>query len=355
MRPTPWLLLAALLVGCGQATAATPGSASDRAQARQARLPQPGALGGTVALQSLDTPFVKDPSFVDDGRSVGDRRYIAFGDLRTLYVKPFEVFGQGLRFSQGEVPIRLLGLPTRMDSPWAPHLVAVGDRMLLLYCAGEMPPPEPPRWRTFRLRLASMPLAAFAQDALAGKPLDFQDHGEILTDLAPFGAGDRDFGVIDPHRFVNAAGRTYLTYTVVRGGIPGQRAHEEFVHYREVSQTDPARALGPDMPMYAGRWPSEDDGVAEAQEVVTLEGQPYLILSSRPGDIDQRLLIAPVPQALGALSKGTLRPLMLPGKESWRAKAVGSSGTAVIEGRAFMVYQGLGADQRFTLGWTTLD
>lgn len=354
MRAVPWLLLSSFLVGCSPATAATPTPAAPGVKA--ASVPQPGAQGGVIALQGLDTPFVKDPSFVDDGRMVGDRRYIAFGDLRTLYVKPFELAPDGgLRFLAGEIPLRVQGVAAGIDSPWAPHLLVVGDRMLMLYCAGEMPPPEPPRWRTFRLRLASMALSDFERAVRAGQSPVFQDEGAILADLAPFGAGDADFGVIDPQLFVNALGRAYVTYTVVRGGIPGARAHEEFVRYRQVSPSDPAKALGPDRPMYDGRWPSEDDGVAEAQEVVTLKGQAYAIISSRPGDIDQRLLIAPVPPDLGVIPKSALKPLMLPGQEPWRAKAVGSSGTAVIGGRAYMLFQGLSEQQRFSLGWTTLE
>lgn len=359
MRSVPMLCLVALLVGCGHATAAAPASAPSKATSSQAAgVPQLGAQGGTITLQSLDTPFVKDPSFVDDGRLLGDRRYIAFGDLRTLYVKPFQLDdgarARTLRFLNGEVPLRLQGLPANLDSPWAPHLVVMGDRMLLLYCAGEMPPPEPPRWGTFRLRLASMSKADFIRQARAGEPLSFRDQGTLLTDLAPFGPADEDFGVIDPQLFVNPRGRAYMTYTVVRGGIPGKRAHEEFVRYRQVSAIDPARALGPDRPMYDGRWPSEDDGVAEAQEVVTLSGRTFAIVSSRPGDIDQRLMVAPVPAELGRIAPGTLQPLMLPGAEPWRASAVGSSGTAVIEGTPFMLYQGLSAGRRFTLGWRTL-
>lgn len=355
MRLFRGLCLAVILVGCAQGPAMTAsGPMSAKADSRAA-LPRPGARGGVIAVESLSTPFLKDPSFVDDGRVVGERRYIAFGDLRTLYVKPFTVEAGSLRFLPGELPLRLEGLPSNLDSPWAPHLLSRGDRMWLLYCVGEMPPPEGPRWGTFRLRFASMPLAAFKRLAAAGSPLPFQDHGVILDDLTPYGPNDRDFGVIDPHLYLSPQGRAFMTYAVVRGGIPGARAHEEFVRYREVSPSDPARALGPDMPMYDGRWPSEDDGVAEAQDVVTLKGQTYAFISSRPGDIDQKILIAPVPANLGPIARSTVRPFLSPGSESWRAKAVGSSGIAVVDGTPFMVYQALGQDRRFSLAWMNLE
>lgn len=322
------------------------------------RTPRPSSVGGPIKLDTLNTPFVKDPSFVADGKPLGGVRYIAFGDLRRFYLKGFELsgkLGQGLKFRPGEVPLRIAGLPANLDSPWAPQLIVNGDKIEMYYCAGEMPPPEGPRWPTFRLRKASMPLGEFEKQAKLGQGVEFKDEGPILGDLAPFGPNDKDFGMIDPHLYVNPQGRAYMTYTVVRGGIPGKRAHEEFVRYREVDPQAPTRALGPDKPLYDGKAGTPDDGVAEAQDVVTLNGRTYVFVSSRPGDADQKLLMAPVGPDLGTLRADQLKPFLAPGGEPWRAKALGSSSATVIHGTPYMVYQGLGADNRFTLGWMKLD
>jgi hypothetical protein len=258
-------------------------------------------------------------------------------------------------FRPGEVPLEIEGLPAGIDSPWAPQVVVVGDRAVLLYCAGAMPAPKPPRWPTFKLRLAELPLAAFEAALREGRAPRFADRGPILEDLRPFGPDDLDFGVIDPHLFVNDRGRAYLTYTLVRAGKAGVRGHEEFVRFRRVDPRDPGKALGPDTPLVDGKQGTEADGVAEAQDVVTIGGRAYVFVSLRPGDVDQRLLVAEAPRDLATLKLEALHPFRYPGGEPWMAKAVGSSGAATIGGTTYLVHQGLGADRRFTLGWTTVE
>lgn len=316
---------------------------------------KPGLMGGAIRL-GLTTPFPKDPSFVDDGRPRGGARWIAFGDLRAFWLKAFDVDGAGgpLVFHAGELKLEIDGLPAGIDSPWAPQVAVLGGRAVLLYCAGEMPAPEPPRWRTFRLRVADLPLAAFEAALREGRSPRFVDRGPIHADVAPFGPGDADFGVIDPQLFVNDRGRAYLTYTVVREGRPGQRPHEEFVRFRRVDPADPARALGPDAALVDGRAGGDADGVAEAQEIATVDGRTYAFVSIRAGDQDQRLVAAEVGRDLGTLSLDAFKPFRYGGGEPWMAKAVGSAGVATIGGATYMVHQGLGADRRFTLGWTTV-
>jgi hypothetical protein len=85
-----------------------------------------------------------------------------------------------------------------------------------------------------------------------------------------------------------------------------------------------------------------------------LEGHAYASISSRPGDVDQRLLVAPVGDDLGKLDRPAVKEFMYPGAEPWKARALGSSSACEIDGQAYMVYQGLDADRRFTLGWTSL-
>lgn len=352
--------LIALVAGCGSSLPADAGAVRQTGSFRAAGLwssgpaLRAGVQGGRISIDTLNTPFLKDPSFVDGARPVGKSRYIAFGDLRRFYVKAFDVGATGLAFRPGETPLALSGSAADLDAPWAPQLRVNGPVLELYYCAGKMPAPEPPRWNTFRLHRAVLPVAAFTAAIATGATPTFQDDGPILTDLAPFGAGDLDFGVIDPCLFVNRAGRAYMIYTIVRPGIAGKRAFKEQVRFRRVDPANPTRPLGPDQPMYDGLPGSEDDGVAEAPDVVTLGSQAYAFLSSRPGDIDQRLLVARIGDDLGPLDRDQLKEFMYPGAEPWKARAVGSSSAAMVDGNAYMLYQGLDANQHFTLGWTSL-
>lgn len=378
MRMPPLLLVAALLTACTHSAPAVGAAVRGDAAFRTAGLwgprqpVKPGLMGGPIRL-ALATPFAKDPAFVDDGRPRGGARWITFGDLRGFWLKSFDVDAQGgasrpsvasgaflrpgdrpLVFRPNELKLEIAGVPPELDSPWAPDLRVVGDRAVLLYCAGAMQAPHPPQWRTFRLRLAEMPLAAFEAALREGRSPRFADRGVIMDDLAPFGPGDTDFGVIDPQLFVNDRGRAYLTYTVVRDGRPGVRTHEEFVRFRRVEPGDPGRALGPDTPLLDGRSGTETDGVAEAQDIAMIGGHTYAFVSIRTGDADQRLVVAEVPRDLGTLKLEDIQPFRYPGAEPWMAKAVGSSGAATIGGTTYLVHQGLGVDHRFTLGWTTV-
>lgn len=309
-----------------------------------------GPLAGRIQLDSTDSPDIKDPSFVNFGEPVAGTRYVAFGDLRSFYMKAFDVLpGGALAFRKGELKLAIRGLPKEDDGLWAPQLRVAGDRLELYYCAGRMPPNADISWPSFRLHRAVLPLAAFQQGSTT-----FTEQGVILDDIAPFGANDQDFAVIDPGLYVNAAGHAYMSYVVVRTGVPNVRGWDEAVHVRRVDPADPAHALGPNQLVYDGKPGSSDDGVAEAPDYFDLDGRTYAFISSRPGDIDQRVLVAAVGPELEPIERSTARAFLFPGPDAWKAKAVGSTGAAAINGTGYMVYQGLDAKGRFTLGWTTL-
>jgi hypothetical protein len=312
-------------------------------------------MGGPIRV-GLTTRHLKDPSFVAEGQPIGGARWIAFGDLRGLHLKPFDVDGDGgpLVFRHGEVPLQIEGLDRAIDSPRAPQVVVRGERVLLLYCAGEMPDSEPPRWPTFRLRLAETTLQAFEGALRTGAPLKFTDRGAILDDISPFGSGVRDFGLIDPHFHATGQGKAFMTYTLVRPGREDQRYHEQFVRYRQVDPREPTRVVGPDLPLVDGTASGDADGVAEAQEIVTIGKRTYAFVSLHAGDHDQRLVAAEVPRDLGRLKLIDLQPFRYPGGEPWMAKAVGSCGVAMIGKTSYLVHHGLDGQGRFTLGWTTI-
>ncbi|MDB5101285.1 MAG: Arabinan endo,5-alpha-L-arabinosidase [Cyanobacteria bacterium RYN_339] len=349
-----------LVAGCGHGTA-SPLQRPNGGVSAQGLWPgkppavRAGRVGGQIAVTSLNTPFIKDPSFVDGARPIEGTRYIAFGDLRGLYIKAFDVDLKGgpLAFRDRETKLTVNGVAAGLDALWAPQLVSRGDRLDLYFSAGAMPPPSGPRWETFRIHRAGIRRADFAAALAAGRSPAFQDEGVILDDARPF--PDGDYGVIDPALFVNAHGRAYMTYTVVRAASAAHGSHEEFVRSRRVDPADPVRPLGPEQAIFDGKAGTEDDGVAEAQDVVTLGGHAFVFLSSRPGDVDQRLLVAPIGDDLGRVERPAVKEFMYGGAEPWKARAIGSSSAAEIDGKAYMVYQGLDAAQRFTLGWTTLE
>lgn len=327
--------------------------------AAPAKPTEPIKPGGRVPTH-LNTKYIKDPSFANDGKPIGGKRYAVFGDLRTLYVKGLDLTAGpdgkagNLNFHGNETPIKIDGLPKGVDSVWAPQITVQGDKVVLLYSGGTMNQ-SGLHWDTFRLRMATVPLADFIAQTQSGQPIHFKEHGALFDDQKTFGGDDRNFGMIDPHLFTNQEGRSYLTYTVVKPGVPGRRPHEEFVRYREVDPKNPARAIGPDLPMYDGKAGTADDGVAEAQDVVTLKGKTYAFISSRAGDKDQKILMAEVSPNLGRIAPHQLKPFLTPGGDGWQGKAVGSSSVVEMDGQAYMLYQGLDADQRFTLGWKRID
>jgi hypothetical protein len=326
--------------------------------AAPAAVPRLASPSGRIPVTALRSPYVKDPAFVDDGRPVAGHRYVAFGDLFAFYLKRFALAptrGPGtpaLSFDAKHVPITIAGFPAAMDAAWAPDLRVVGDKVVLLYCAGRMV--KDLEWPTFRLRMAEAPLARFSDQYQAGAAVAFRDVGPVAADARPFGPGDADYGVIDPRWFVGPKGESHLLYTVVRHGVPGKRYHEEAIWSRPVDPRDPRRATGPDRLVYQGRANTPDDGVAEAQDVVAVGDRTYVFVSSRAGDRDQRLLVGPAQPGMGLLPEGALEPLMDPGGEPWKSNAVGSSGAAVIEGHLYMVHQGMDRAGRFSLGWTAL-
>jgi hypothetical protein len=318
-------------------------------------LPRATGPGAAIALQNVQSGWVKDPAFANDGKPIGGQRYLAFGDLRNFYLKGFDAGANGLNFKGGERPIKIDGLPGHLDGLWAPEITVKGDQVLLTYCAGEMHPDQPINWPSFRLRTASMPLAEFEKQAQAGGAFHFRDHGALFGDQVTFGGEDGDFGMIDPQLFNSPDGKAYMTYTVVKAGIPGKRPHEEFVRIREVDPNDPSKPVGPDLPLVDGKAGGPHDGVAEAQELVTIQGKSFLIISSRAGDKDQRILAAPfTPGQPVPLPPEAFKPVLDPGGPAWKSHAVGSTSTAVIDGKPYMLHQGMNADKRFTLGWTPL-
>ncbi len=324
---------------------------------RLAPPPPPGAAAGRIKLDTVSSPFVKDPAFANEGAPIGGKRYMVFGDLTRFYLKGFDVAATaegkpGLRFGAGEVPIDVKGLPAGVNGLWAPEVVVRGDRVLLLYAGGAQGFGGID-WPSFRLRLAEVPLRDFEAAVRAGKPVPFEDKGALFPDQATFG-DDPSFAMIDPALHVAPDGTAHVTYTVVKHGIPGQRPHEEFVRSRRVDPENPLVALGPDTPMIDGLAGGRHDGVAEAQDVVTIDGKQVLFVSSRAGDKDQRVYAAPVDPGLGRVAEAALKPVLEPGGEDWSAKAVGSTGAAVIDGQLFVVHQGMGADGKFSLGFRTL-
>lgn len=317
---------------------------------------KPGASSGRIDVASTQSKYIKDPAFANDGAPIAGQRYIVFGDLGRFYLKGFDVAptaeGQpGLRFGKKELAIDVNGRPPGVDGLWAPEVVVRGDRVLLLYAGGKMGGGID--WPSFRLRMAEVSVADFEAAAKAGKPIPFQDKGALFQDQTTFG-GDARFGMIDPAFHVAADGTAHVTYTVVKHGIPGVRSHEEFVRSRRVDPDHPERAIGPDTPMVDGWAGGRHDGVAEAQDVVTHDGKTIAFISSRAGDKDQKVYAAAVEPGLGRIPEAALKPVLEPGGTDWKAKAVGSTGAASIDGRLFLVHQGLGADGRFTLGFEAI-
>lgn len=319
-----------------------------------------GATSGQIPLQSVQSPWIKDPSFVNGGQLVGGKRYIAFGDLRHFYLKGFEIApagngAQGLKFDPGEIPISVSGLPAGTDGMWAPQIVVRGNEVDLFYTAGRMPPGQLLDWPSFRLHMASMSLSQFEAEAGSGKPVTFADRGSMFADQTTFGGQDANFAMIDPDYYVNPQGQAFMTYTVVQPGEPGVRPWQEFVRSRQVSPQDPMQALGPDRPLVDGWAGGPHDGVAEAQTVVNYGGKTLLLVSSHAGDKDQRVLAATVPSDLsGRVPDSAFKPILLPGGAPWESNAVGSTDAMQLDGRLVLLYQGLSADHQFSLGFQTV-
>lgn len=327
------LLTASLSCLALAAPAAAHPPAVPRALAPLARIPLTGPF-------AEDT---KDPGFVDDGRPVAGARWIAFGDLRRFFLKAFDVRGGRLAFRPGERAIAIRGLPARLDSPWAPQVWVDGGTAWLAFAAGAMPPNEGPRWATYRLRLASAPVARLSRELRGRGAVTFDDRGRFGPDPGE--------AVIDPHFYRGPDGRATLSYTVVRHGIADLRWHEEFVRAVPVDPHDPRRALGPEVAAYDGRARTSDDGVAEAQDVAWLGGRPWTFVSVRAGDKDQLILVGPGDPGRGRLDRARMVPFLRPAGAGFAARAVGSSGVATIGGRSYLVCQGLDARGQFGLGW----
>ncbi|MDB5101184.1 MAG: hypothetical protein JWM80_5605 [Cyanobacteria bacterium RYN_339] len=317
----------------------------------------PVATAGQIALNDAKGQYIKDPSFANNGQPIGNQRYIAFGNLRKFYLKGFELGksadgAPGLAFNKGEIPIDIKGLAPGLDGLWAPQVVVTGDTVRLYYTAGKMG--FGIDWPSFRLHEATVSLKDFRAAAEAGKPVSFQDKGTLFNDQQTFGGNDRDFAMIDPQFYKSPNGKAYMTYTVVKAGIPGKRSHEEFVRSREVDPNNPGRAVGPDKALVDGWAGGRHDGVAEAQDLVTYNGRPYLFVSSRGGDKDQRVLVAPVGADLGPVPDNAWREVLTPGGAPWSSNAVGSTSGAVMGGKLFTIYQGMDANHQFSLGFKPL-
>jgi hypothetical protein len=318
------------------------------------RQPQTGQSGGRISLDTAKGQYIKDPAFVNNGQEIGGKRYVVFGNLNSFYMKEFSVDGQKLDFKGGEIPISINGLAPNLNSPWAPQIVVNNNQVQLFYTAGTIDG-KGINWPSYRLHMASIPLDEFVRQAQSGKGVSFHDKGTLFDDQVTFGGANRNFAMIDPQYYVNPQGEAYLTYTVVTPASFGH-PHQEFVRSRRVDPNDPTKPLGPDTPLVDGWAFGPHDGVAEAQDVVNINGQPYLFISSHGGDKDQRVLVAPVSPKLDTLMQPQqFRTLLSPGSEPWRSDAVGSTGAAVIDGKPFMIYQGMDANHQFSLGWTSLE
>lgn len=317
-----------------------------------------GASSGRITLDTVHSRYVKDPSFVNGGQPIGTQRYVAFGDLRQLYLKPFSVAtspdgGPGLRFGKGEIAVRIAGLAPDLDGLWAPQIVVQGDRVQLFYCAGRMPPGGID-WPSFRLHMAEMPLSTFESEARSGQSVTFSDRRALFPDQTTFGGAGRRFAMIDPDLYRTPQGQAFLLYTVVEPASPGH-PWQEFVRSRQVSSDDPMRALGPDTPLIDGWSHGPHRGVVEAPSLVTVAGRTMLFVSSRAGDRDQRVLEASVDPRLGTrVPDSALHPVLEPGNAPWEARSVGSTDELEAGGRVFLLYQGMDARHRFSLGWTTV-
>lgn len=314
------------------------------------RQPAPGSAAARITLDNVRGQYIKDPAFANSGQPIGNSRYIVFGNLTHLYLKGFDVATAkdgkpGLAFKPGEIPLDIKGLPAGDNGVWAPQVVVNGDKVQLFYTAGRMLPAGID-WPSFRLRMAEMPLSQFEAEAKSGKGVTFQDKGTLFDDQTTFG-GTRDFAMIDPCYYVSPHGKAYMMYTVVTPGHPWQ----EFVRVRQVNPTNPGQALGPDTPVVDGWSHSEHRGVAEAPDLVTLDGKPTLFVSSRAGDIDQRVLAAPIGDAPGRVPDSAFKPVLEPGGAAWSSNAVGSTSAMEADGQVFLLYQGMDAQHQFSLGF----
>lgn len=333
------------------AAAPTPVYAPDQLKLKGHGSPRATGKAEAIGLQNVHSGWVKDPSFANNGQPIAGQRYMAFGDLRHFYLKGFDAGPKGLSFKKGELPIKINGLDPAKSGLWAPQVVVQGDQVRLFYCAGKMDGGID--WASYRIHTATMPLAAFEQQAKKGGPLNFQEAGTLFDDQKTFGGENRNFGMIDPHFHVDAKGHATMTYTVVTPAANGH-PHQEFVRSRTVDAANPRHATGPDTALVDGWAGGPHDGVAEAQEVVDLGGKPYLFVSSRAGDKDQKVLVAPYEPGKGPVPPEKFKPVLNPGGDGWRSNAVGSTSTAVIDGKPYMIFQGMNSDHRFTLGWTHL-
>ncbi|HEY9723928.1 MAG TPA: hypothetical protein V6D47_18145 [Oscillatoriaceae cyanobacterium] len=322
---------------------------------RQAPAAQPAAQ---IALNSVHGQYIKDPSFANSGNPIGDSRYIVFGNLTHFFLKGFDVAKAtdgkpGLAFKSGEIPINVQGLPASENGLWAPQVVVNGDKVQLFYTAGTMGP-NGIDWPSFRLHMAEMPLSQFEAEAKSGKGVNFQDKGTLFDDQTTFGGTDRNFAMIDPCYYVNPQGQAYMMYTVVQPAAPG-RPWQEFVRARQVNPANPMQAIGPDTPVIDGWSNSEHQGVAEAPDLVTLNGKPTLFVSSRAGDTNQRVLAAPISSQPGRVPDSALKPVLEPGGTPWSSNAVGSTSAMEANGQVFLLYQGMDANHQFSLGFKRID
>lgn len=318
------------------------------------RPPSASSVGGRIDTK-LPGQYIKDPAFANDGKPIGGQRYMVYGNLSQFALKGFTMGKNGPDFAKADVPIKIAGLSDKLDGRWAPQVVVQGDTVRLLYCAGKMRGGID--WPSYRMHVAELPLKDFEAQAKKGGPVTFKEKGALFQDQKTFGGAGTAFGMIDPQLSTGPDGRAWMTYTVVEHGIPGKRSHQEFVRIREVDPKNPARAIGPDRPLVDGFAGAPHYGVVEAQEIVTIGKKTFLFVSSRAGDKDQRVLAAEIPPGgpAGPVPFEAFKPVLMPGGQAWQGAAVGSTGTAVIDGQAYMIHQGMDKNHRFTLGWKRLD
>jgi hypothetical protein len=204
-------------------------------------------------------------------------------------------------------------------------------------------------WPTFRLAVAL---------ADEGTDLEWDEQGRLARvrftheQLLPlpinteFG-GWRDFGLIDPE-VVALDGRLWLYAVAVTHGITGVRHHESHI-FAQALRT-PLEPEGPIETIYVGRAGPPDDGVAEAPTVRRFGDHVVMVISSRPSDNGQYLVLLRSARPFGAPWTDrrvlfAVDPALEPRRvadQPFERNGVGGQTMLHLEGRPHVLYQGLG-------------
>lgn len=186
---------------------------------------------------------------------------------------------------------------------WAPSMAVCRKKLYLYYTKGLVhgsPQPEAENpwgieWNSFRIYVAEADLNGDLND-LGNKisELNFANERLLMNNTnfsfeTPDFSGSPHFGVID-QEIVKQGKKLYCYYVVVTQGIAGVRPHEEFIRVQKMTGYDSTDGI--DRPVYDGRAAYFGDcGVAEAPNAFMDNGMWYLVFSSRPSDVDQRIMV----------------------------------------------------------------